>query len=345
MAPPAKKQKVNDSKSPIVFQSLGLKPDVSMKVFDVEFHVHSALLKLHSAFFRKFLDSADKVTSASTNATANADSGNGSTSDTTPPEASATRESMVYGEMKYKWVTKVDEGEMDKWHLVADNPKNEPLDLEIFTGNKKTQAERFEKLLCGVYLRPYSIDSIPELTNLTDMADYYRMLPIVSHTLSNALLDSQEFIKQLKTDPCAVFEAAAKLRHKVLFREALVWVVADWRHPAFKEKGGLSNPGLRQVARCVYGEIATMVSRSTSKILDGFLTPGCTGWLKDFGEGVIHPQYGEHWNGDDVYLSDRLPLSLAKFFRNIVNHDVSLDDMSVDPLYLSDLLRNNLVLD
>jgi len=55
--------------------------------------------------------------------TANADSGNGSTSDTTPPEASATRESMVYGEMKYKWVTKVDEGETDKWHLVADNPK------------------------------------------------------------------------------------------------------------------------------------------------------------------------------------------------------------------------------
>jgi hypothetical protein len=123
MAPPAKKQKVNNSKSPIVFQSPGLKPDVSLKVFDVEFHVNSTLLKLHSAFFRTFLDSADKVTSASTNITANADSGNGSTSDTTPPEVSATRESMVYGEMKYKWVTKVEEGEKDKWHLVADNPK------------------------------------------------------------------------------------------------------------------------------------------------------------------------------------------------------------------------------
>jgi len=123
MAPPAMKQKVSDSKSPIIFQSPGFKPDVSMKVFDVEFHVHSTLLKLHSAFFRKFLDSADKVTSASTNITANANSGNDSTSDTTAPEASATRESMVYGEMKYKWVTKVDEDEKDIWHLVADNPK------------------------------------------------------------------------------------------------------------------------------------------------------------------------------------------------------------------------------
>jgi len=172
--------------------------------------------------------------------------------------------------------------------LSKGKPQNEPLDLEIFIGNKKAQAEMFEKLLSSVYLRPYSIDSIPELTNLTDMADYYWMLPIVSHTLSNALLNSQEsFIKEIKTDPCAVFEAAAKLRHKVLFREALVWVVSDWRHPAFKEEGGLSNPRLRQVARCVYGEIAIMVSRSTSKILDGFLTPGCTEWLKYFGKGVI----------------------------------------------------------
>jgi hypothetical protein len=222
--------------------------------------------------------------------------------------------------------------------------QNEPLDLEIFVGNKKTQAERFEKLLSSVYHRPYSIDSIFELTDLTDMADYYRMLPIVSHTLSNALLDSQEFIKQIKTDPCAVFEAAANLRHKVLFREALVWVVADWTLPAFKE-GELFNPRLRQVARCVYGEIATMVSRSTSKILDGFLNAGCTEWLEIFGKGVIDPQEEENWDACDMYLSDRLPLKLPRFFRNIVNNDGLPSDVSIDPLYLFDLLRNNLVLD
>jgi hypothetical protein len=223
--------------------------------------------------------------------------------------------------------------------------QNEPLDLEIFTGNKKTQAEMFEKLLSSVYLRPYSIDSILELTDLTDMADYYRMLPIVSHTLSNALLDSQEFIKQINTNPCVVFKAAAKLRHKVLFREALVWVVADWKFPAFKEDGELLNPRLRQVARCVYGEIATMVSRSTSKIMDGFLAAGCTEWLESFGKGVIDPQKEEHWDACDLYLSDRPALSLPKFFQNIVYNDDLPYDVSIDPLYLSDLLRNNLVLD
>jgi hypothetical protein len=221
--------------------------------------------------------------------------------------------------------------------------QNEPLNLEIFTGNKKIQAEMFEKLLCGVYLRPYSIDSILELTNLTDMADYYRMLPIVSHTLSNALLDSQEFIKQIKTDPCAVFEAAAKLRHKVLFREALVWVVADWKSPAFKDEGAL-NSRLRQIARCAYGEIAIMVSRSTSKIFDAFLAVGCTEWLESFSKGVIDPQEEEYWNRNELYLSQRPALSLPKFFRNIDYGDDLPDDGSTDPLYLSELLWNNLVL-
>ena len=123
MLPLAKKQKVDNvnPESPIVFQSPGLKPDVSLKVFKVEFHVHSVLLRLHSAFFRKFLDSADKNVSASTSTMSS--SGNGSAIGTTPTEASATWSTMVYGDMKYKWVTKVDEGEEDKWCLVEDNPK------------------------------------------------------------------------------------------------------------------------------------------------------------------------------------------------------------------------------
>ena len=37
-----------------------LKPDTRLTVLRQEFHVHSVILKLHSAFFRKFLDSEDK---------------------------------------------------------------------------------------------------------------------------------------------------------------------------------------------------------------------------------------------------------------------------------------------
>jgi hypothetical protein len=80
-------------RSPIVFTLLDAKPDVRLKVFDdVEFHVHSVVLKMHSAFFRKFLNSPDKQNNSNSN----------------PPS----------GPFKYEWVTKFDEGG-DGWHLIA----------------------------------------------------------------------------------------------------------------------------------------------------------------------------------------------------------------------------------
>lgn len=122
--PPAKKQKVESvPMSPIVFQSPGLKPVASLKVIDVEFYAHSIILKLHSAFFRKFLDAANKAASPSTNGTANLDASGSASDGTTPPEASATRPFMVFGEFKYHWVTKIDKGDENKWHLVLDDPK------------------------------------------------------------------------------------------------------------------------------------------------------------------------------------------------------------------------------
>ena len=108
--PPNKKQKTDDAAapSPIVFQSPGLQPDVRLVVFDTEFHVHSIILKLYSAFFRKFLDSPDKAAAA---------------------EAAAVNPSIISPELimpkkfKYEWVTKLDEdaesGDDNVWYLVA----------------------------------------------------------------------------------------------------------------------------------------------------------------------------------------------------------------------------------
>lgn len=44
----------------IIFTARGHTPDVRLRVFDTEFHVHSVILKLHSNFFYKFLDSPEK---------------------------------------------------------------------------------------------------------------------------------------------------------------------------------------------------------------------------------------------------------------------------------------------
>lgn len=117
--PPAKKQKLDDTNSPIVFSQPGLKPDTRLTVFDQEFHVHSIILKLKSAFFRKFLDSPDK---ALTNETI-ANTGSGqvpTTSSVAPASAPNSTSETITGwkgvEFKYDWISKVD---ADGWHLVT----------------------------------------------------------------------------------------------------------------------------------------------------------------------------------------------------------------------------------
>lgn len=46
---------------PHVFICPGYNPDTRIKVFKKEYHVHSLILKLYSAYFRKFLDSPEKI--------------------------------------------------------------------------------------------------------------------------------------------------------------------------------------------------------------------------------------------------------------------------------------------
>lgn len=49
-------------REPVIFISLGTRPDVRLKLFGIrKFHVHSHILKHRSNYFRKFMDSADKT--------------------------------------------------------------------------------------------------------------------------------------------------------------------------------------------------------------------------------------------------------------------------------------------
>jgi hypothetical protein len=75
---------------PIVFSMPGYLPDTRLNVLGQKFHVHSAYLKMHSAFFRKFLDSPEKKLPA--------------TSDTTSTS------------FRYEWITEVDTD--GTWSLV-----------------------------------------------------------------------------------------------------------------------------------------------------------------------------------------------------------------------------------
>jgi hypothetical protein len=49
--------------APVVFVWPGIKPDMRLQVFDDVYHVHSIIMSLNCGFFRKFLNSPDKVLS------------------------------------------------------------------------------------------------------------------------------------------------------------------------------------------------------------------------------------------------------------------------------------------
>lgn len=100
---------------------------------------------------------------------------------------------------------------------------------------KEVQYELFRKLLCAIYTRPYTIMSCEELEDLTNLADFYRALPILSATIVTALIGSPIFTRKNKYSTEFALRAhellfiAEKLRNKVLWTECFVHVVGRWK--------------------------------------------------------------------------------------------------------------------
>ncbi|KAE8448673.1 hypothetical protein EG329_009099 [Mollisiaceae sp. DMI_Dod_QoI] len=205
---PAKRRKQNpveeidgDAPSPVIFLSPGLKNDVRFKVYGkFEYHLHSVVLKLHSAFFRRFLDSPEK---------------------SDDPASS---------EFQYEYVSVEDE---QGWLV---EPRREP--SSPWSGESPSDTidqKAFEKLLCAFYNRDYTVESTDELKAMTAIADYYCALPILSKTLKGALLGSPIFDlnnndrrSPFKENSYDLIFTAQKLRHAELFRECFVHIVGTW---------------------------------------------------------------------------------------------------------------------
>ncbi|CZR55437.1 uncharacterized protein PAC_05325 [Phialocephala subalpina] len=324
MAPLTKRQKTGDGNfnSPIAFPCAGQSPDVRLIVFKQEFHVHSTLLKLNTAFFRKFLDSPEKAVN----------------------DPNGSGEVALVGPMStftYEWVTKIDEGG-DKWSLVSDNKKNEPYNLSTYTGDKQEQTNAFEKLLSAIYVQPYKLGTAEELLLMTDLADYYCALPILSRTLDGALINSPTFSDQIQKSANELYVAAAKLRNALLFRECLIWVVGPHNNPVYKT---LDDPRLRMVARCAHGEISTKIASVTARAL----RRGTGDWVKmanskpdrwayGFDRLMFGPLYDGYYDNMDMDA-----VHYPRWFRDIEQEgDELLDDESGD---FEGLLEDKLVLD
>ncbi|KAL2063653.1 hypothetical protein VTL71DRAFT_5458 [Oculimacula yallundae] len=204
---------------PIVYKSRGVVVDTQLVVFDTTFHLSSTVLKMNSQFFDRYLDSADKT-----------------------PQSNAGR---IY---KYEWVTKVLENGED-WQLVCEGPNASDLNISASKIDTKAQTKAFKNILDTMYHHPYVLEHAKEIITMTNLARFYMALPTVSRSLDKALKDSWDSLDQLwiKDNACDMLTAAYALRHKQLYKNALIWCLGPFRQPVYTK---LEDRALLQAARC-----------------------------------------------------------------------------------------------
>lgn len=203
---------------PVAFRASGMQADVRIRIFEREFHVHSIVLRLYSAFFRTSLDSADKGESGSER-----------------------------GSWRYDYVSVMDPDggwglEVAKKVHNSHSNANPPADHK-FKGlqspapsasprdgtSNPADATAFEKLLCAMYRMKYEISGLRELSDITRLAESYCCLPAFSTSLYTALWHSPLLVADIPANCYSTLLLAQKLRHPLLFREALVHVVSQWK--------------------------------------------------------------------------------------------------------------------
>ncbi|KAM3086156.1 hypothetical protein ACMFMG_000292 [Clarireedia jacksonii] len=199
MEPTQKKRKIDseapEPKPPIVFRLPTHPPDVKLKIFDtLDFHVHSIILKMHSAFFRKFLDSPEKG-------------------------------SPLTGKWRYEWGTVIDDD--GSWSLV--DIRNIPADhANDLDGRKSKHEEAFHKFIGIFYGQPWKITDLKEFALVVTMADYYCALPLVSRALNGAFYLSPDFLSTFKdANQRDLLFLAIKLRCADLFRDCMIIIAGN----------------------------------------------------------------------------------------------------------------------
>ncbi|EPE24703.1 hypothetical protein GLAREA_08556 [Glarea lozoyensis ATCC 20868] len=218
---------------PLVFRLHCMKPDMRIQVFEQIFHIHSVILKAHSEFFHKYLDSPDKKRAEPMSA------------------------------FKYSWVTQIDDD--GSWSLTAEqNTVPDEYQAE-FTGIKEEEIAAFDTLLNAMYQNPIRFNSLDHLNLCAELADYYRCIPALSRALEGGLLRSPEVTISFRGECCRVLAIARKLKHKLLFKEALIHSLGPWNAPRFEK---LTDPTLRVVAGRALDGILQKLGQFHTELLD-----------------------------------------------------------------------------
>ncbi|KAH7319449.1 hypothetical protein BKA65DRAFT_569816 [Rhexocercosporidium sp. MPI-PUGE-AT-0058] len=233
MASPAAKKQKTSPDPPIIFTTARQKPDVRMFVFNQEFHVYSGVLKMNAAFFETMLEPSGGMKPRSTSPL-----------------------------FKSDWFTALD---ADLGWVLSFDHKCKHENLSTFKGSVMSEQRAFINLLSAIFSREYELADANELKSMTNLADYYRALPIVSYSLSGTIYSSPGFITSIGYDPCTILISASKLRHKLLFREGFISALGPWSKPRYR-KLKHSHPELFKLADAAYKTVDAKISKLTREL-------------------------------------------------------------------------------
>ncbi|KAF7911422.1 uncharacterized protein EAF01_002929 [Botrytis porri] len=220
-------------------------PDMRIKLFGhTEFQVHTSILKQHSEFFFKFLDSPEKIQSENS-------------------------------EWKYDWVSEVeDDGE---WHLVAkQNVQPDLIDNFLSDGDAHAQTLAFCFMINAMYRTTCAIQP-KALEAIVKMADYYLCLPIVSYHISACMWTNSDLLaRRISEEPEHFIELAYTLRNETLFRECAIHIAGHMKFQQPEPHGlilyngtlpGVSNPKILEVLKIMRDRVTAQLLQTQMNVL------------------------------------------------------------------------------
>jgi hypothetical protein len=197
----------------------------------------------------------------------------------------------------------------------------------------------FEKLLCAIYSRPYTITNVAEFMDIVRLADFYRSFPMLSASLYAALWNSPGFTGSILQNAASLLIVSQKLRHPVLFRECFVHMVSRWQGPEWPDGNALKDhPDLCYLITASQLNVSKLVIAADHAIM-----LNCT---RDWNPSNITSEKIFQIAASTLY-SPKPPLHSASFYRDLYTKSRERN-FGIKPetkAALKALLENGLVLD
>lgn len=131
------------------------------------------------------------------------------------------------------------------------------------------QTNAFHNVLRAMHALPYILNHGHSIIIMTELARFYMCLPIISRTLDGAISRSPRYFGiQVRTSSCRMLSAAVELRHKRLFKDALIWSLGPFSQPKFYD---IVDKSLKRVAQLHYYKLKAIFLDGIQRIFKGML--------------------------------------------------------------------------